>query len=94
MIVGYMLFWGLVNNKLVEHSDRNGMICDYQAGFTGGMSLVQNLFIVRYCIEETYWFGRKLVEVSIDFKKAFNSVERMALVRTLKYYKCDPNYLS
>ena len=33
--VGYKLFMGLVKNKLVEHLDRNGLISDYQAGFTG-----------------------------------------------------------
>ena len=51
--VGYKLFIGLVKDKLVQHLDRNGMISDYQAVFTGGRRLEENLFIVRYCIEET-----------------------------------------
>ena len=80
---------GLVKDKLVQHLDRKGMISDYQAGFTGGRRLEENLFIVRYCIEETYRLGRELVVVSIDFEKAFDSVERVALVRALKYYGCD-----
>ena len=50
----------------------------------------ENLFIVRYCIEETYRLGRELAVVSIDFEKAFDTVERVALVRALKCYKCDP----
>ena len=82
-----------MKNKLVEHLDRNGLISDYQAGFTDGRRLEENLFIVRYCIEETYRLGRKLVVVAIDFKKPFNSVERGALVRALKYYKCDPRLI-
>ena len=45
--VGYKLFMGLMKNKLVEHIDRNGLISDYQAGFTGGRRLEENLFIVR-----------------------------------------------
>ena len=28
--------------------------------------------------------------VAIDFEKAFDSVGRVALIRALKYYKCDP----
>ena len=58
------------------------MISDYQAGFTGGRRLEENLFIVRYCIEETYRIGREFVVVSlsIDFEKAFK-VERVALVK-------------
>ena len=84
---------GLIKNKLVEHLDRNGLISDYQARFTGGRRLEENLFIARYCIEETYRLGRKLVVVAIDFEKAFDSVERGALVRALKYYKCDPRLI-
>ena len=34
--------------------------------------------------------GRELVVVSIDFDKAFDRVGRMALVRALHFYKCDP----
>ena len=32
--VGYKIFIGLVKNKLVEHLERNGLISDYQVGFT------------------------------------------------------------
>ena len=49
--VGYKIFMGLVKSKLVEHLERNRLISDYQAGFTGGRRLEENLFIVRYCIE-------------------------------------------
>ena len=52
--VGYKLLMGLVKNKLVDHFDRNCLISDYRAGFTGGRRLEENLFIFRYCIEETY----------------------------------------
>ena len=37
--------------------------------------------------------GRELVVVSIDFEKAFDSVERVALVRALKYYTCYPRLI-
>ena len=80
--VGYKLFMRLVKDKLVQHLDRNGMISDYQAGFTGGRRLEENLFIVRYCIEDR--LGRELVVVSIDFEQAFDRVERVALARALK----------
>ena len=52
------------------------MISDYQAHFTGGQRLEENLFIVRYCIEKMYRLGMELVVVSIDIGKAFDSVER------------------
>ena len=31
--------------------------------------------------------------MSIDFEKAFDSVKRVALVRALKYYRCDPRLI-
>ena len=31
--------------------------------------------------------------VEIDFEKAFDSVDRVALIRALKYYKCDPGLI-
>ena len=37
--VGYKLFMGLVKDEPVQHLDRNGMISDYQAGFTMGRRL-------------------------------------------------------
>ena len=66
--------------RTVEHLDRNGFISDFKSGFTGGMRLEENLFIVRYCIEKMYRRRRELVLVGIDFEKAFDSVGRVALV--------------
>ena len=42
-IVGYKIFMGLVKSKLVEHLERNRLISDYQAGFTGCRWLEENL---------------------------------------------------
>ena len=91
--VGYKIFMRLVKDKLLEHLTRNGLISDYQAGFTGGRRLEENLFVVRCCIEETYRLGKRLVVVAIDFEKAFDSVDRVALIRSLMYYKCDPTLI-
>ena len=91
--VGYKLFMGVIKNKIVQHLDRNGLISDYQAGFTGSRRLEENLFIVRYCIQETYRRARELVVVAIDFEKAFDSVGRLALVRALKFYRCEPRLI-
>ena len=40
-----------------------------------------------------YRLGRELVVVSIDFERTFDIVERVALVKALKYYKCDPRLI-
>ena len=73
----------------MQHLDRNGLISDYQVGFTEIRRLEENLFIVRYCIEETYMLERELVVIAIDVEKTFDSVGRLALVIALKFYKCE-----
>ena len=45
--VRYKLFIGLVKDKPVQHLDRNDMISDYNAGFTRGRNLEENLFIKK-----------------------------------------------
>ena len=91
--VGCKIFTELVKYKLLEHLERCGLISDYQAGFTWSRRLEKNLFIVRYCIEETYRLGKLLVVVAIGFKKAFDCVDRVALIRSLMYNKCDPRLI-
>ena len=31
--------------------------------------------------------------VAVDFEKAFDSVDRVVLIRALMYYKCDPRLI-
>ena len=53
----------------------------------------ENLFIIRYCIEETFNLGKRLIVVAIEFEKAFDCVDRVALIRAFMYYKCDPRLI-
>ena len=47
------------------------------------------LFIVRYCIEGSNKRVKPLFVMAIDFAKVFNSVNRVALLRTLMWHGCD-----
>jgi len=42
--------------------------------------------VLKYCIEQCYREKRKLYIIAIDFEKAFDSIERVALVKALKRY--------
>ena len=48
-----------------------------------------NLFILRYCIEGSYKRGKPLFVMAIDFVKAFDSVNMVAL-QPLMWHRCDP----
>ena len=44
-------------------------------------------------VDECYRMKEKLVIVAIDFCKAFDSIDRQALIEGLKYYKCEPRVI-
>ena len=39
-----------------------------------------NLFILNYCIEKTYKRKKELYVISINFRKAYDSIEREKLI--------------
>jgi len=49
----------------------------------------ENIFILSYCVEECYRSREMLVVVAIDFKKAFDSIDRRGLIEAMKHYRCD-----
>ena len=89
MDVGYKIAMGVLKSKLVGQQMNDLRVKYLQAGFTEGRRMQENIFILLYLVEESYRDGRELVVVSVDFSKAFDSVERGGLVEALMYYKCD-----
>ena len=56
---------------------------ELQAGFTENRSITDNLYVLKYCISETYKIKKKLIVTSLDYGKAFDSVDRASLIKTL-----------
>jgi len=90
---GCKLFMGMLKEKLIEQKLCNWRVESLQAGFAEGRRLEENIFILGQCVEDTYRSRAQLVVVAIDFSKAFDSVDRVALVRAMKYWKCDPRII-
>ena len=91
--VSYKIFMGVVKDKLVEHMERNDRIIDYQAGFTKNRRLEDNILLLKYCIHDSRKCGKPLIVTAIDFKKAFDSINRAELIKALMNYKCDPKII-
>ena len=87
--VTYKIFMSLVKEKIVKHLERNEKMSEFQAGFTKGRRIEDNLMILRYCISESYSIKRPLYVAAIDYSKAFDSVKRESIIMTMKKYKCD-----
>ena len=56
-----------------------GKEIDGQAGFTKGGNILDNHFILRECVEETYRKKEQMVAIAIDSKKAYDSIKREAI---------------
>ena len=80
---------GIIREKVEEHLEENGLNNELQAGFTKNRRITDNLFILKYCIESSFKNKKELYVISIDFKKAFDSVDRGRLVMTMMQYKID-----
>ena len=49
------------------------MVSELQSGSTGGRRATDNIFILKYCVEQAFRTNKPLYVVSIDFRKAEES---------------------
>ena len=66
---------------------------EVQAGFTKNRRLADNLYILDYCIKESFKKKRPLYEISKYLCKAFDSIKRDTLIQVLKKYRIHPNII-
>ena len=85
----YKLFMGILKDKTETHLKENNILNEQQAGATPGRRVVDNLFILKYCIEQSFIKRNKLFLITTDFSKAFDSIKRCKLIQVLKKYKVD-----
>ena len=52
--VSYKILMSLIGREIEKHIAENKIGNFEQAGFTKGRSILENLFILRECVEETY----------------------------------------
>lgn len=90
----YKIFMGIVRQKIEDHIKESGLRSDLQAGFTEDRRVTDNLYILKYCIYETFKNKNTLIVTSLDFKKAFDSINRENLIKTLMKNKIDSSLIS
>ena len=92
--VGYKLYWGFLRDEMEEFLVRNGWVKDCQIGFTKGGRMEYNLFIMQYMVDRIMESRRachkRLILVALDFRKAYDSIDRGKLIETLVKYKINP----
>ena len=80
------VFTSIVTARLQSWAETNNLIVEEQAGFRAGYSTVDNMFILQGIIQRYLSRKRKLYTAFVDFKKAFDTVDRDALWKVLEMY--------
>jgi len=81
----YKIFTCLIYNRLAKYSELT--LGEYQAGFRSSRSTIDQIHVVRQILEKCYEFGIELHNIFIDFKQAFDKVNRLKLYESLKMLK-------
>ena len=90
----YKIFMNIVREKIETHLEKHHQIKVQQNGFCPNRRLEDNLAIFKYCVEETFRMKKKLFVTAIDYTKAFDSINRKELIKTMMKYKIDYNLIN
>lgn len=75
----YKIFTAILQSRLTAWIDTNHLLKEYQAGFRPGYSTVDHVFVLTSIVESFLLRNKKLYAFFVDFRAAFDSVNRKAL---------------
>ena len=78
------LYSYILNQRLTSWVEENGLISEVQAGFRKGYSTIDHIFTLLSLVQKQLLNHGKLYCAFIDFKKAFDSINRSRLWYVLK----------
>ena len=88
------LFTACINSRLTTFLNASGTLGDEQAGFRQGYSTIDHVFVLHTLIE-LYLFSKKKVYCAfIDYKKAFDLIDRTSLWAKLISYNINGRVLT
>merc|ERR1712106_1207774 len=89
--ISYKIFMAFIREKIEEN-----LVRDNQIGFTGGGRLEFNHLLLQYMLDNVIKKEKengKLFVIALDFKKAYDSVDRKKLIETLIKYRVSPKII-
>ena len=77
----YKILSNILLSRLIPYVKE--IIGDHQCGFRRNRSTVDHIFCIRQILEKKWEYNEDVHQLSIDFKKAYNSVRRGVLYKIL-----------
>ena len=91
--ISYKLLMSVVKNQIEDHLVQNNLIKHNQTGFTKGGQMEDNLFVLQHLVGKAYKHEKPLIVISIDYSKAYDSIDRKRMIETMIKYKIHPNII-
>ena len=88
------LYTNILNTRINEFTTLNNVIPEEQAGFRSNYSTIDHIFTLYAMISLQFYKNKKLYVCFVDYRKAFDSVQREALFKILEARGFDGNFLS
>jgi len=80
--IAYKILATIINNRLTTYAE--GLVSQEQNGFRRNRSTTDNVFIRRQILEKYYEYNVEMHVLFIDFKQAFDSVDRQKTIQILQ----------
>lgn len=88
---GYKVFTSLLLERINPYATE--IVGEYQCGFRKGKSTVDHIHTIRQLAEKHYEYNKDLHLVFIDFKQAYESINRKELWKVLRYLDIPQKYI-
>ena len=88
--ISYKLYMSHIGEEIEKHIEVNNLAKGNQVGFTKGGRTEYNHFMLQYIVDKAQRSKEKLIVITLDFKKAFDSINRKQLIEALKEYMINP----
>lgn len=80
----YKIWANVLLARMEKAADKQNLLPDTQAGFRKGRSTIDNVYILNHCVQKYLSKSKKLFALFIDFKAAFDNVNRERLWKRLE----------
>ena len=73
-----------IREETENHIEKKQSVKGIQIGFSQGGRTEFNHFVLQYIVDKALRKKEKLIVISLDFKKAFDSIDRRKLIEALR----------